>query len=510
MKPLRNVQALGMSCIMALLVLGVSLPLMVVVPQAEAATGLTGSGSSFAGPEVLQWTTDTAKPPYSLDVGYTPTSSGEGRFDFGSNPPTVDFAVSDIPYQSKAFDTQQPTFPFIYLPVTAGGLSFMYHLNGLPSGTKLQLSSYSVCAVMTGGVKTWNDPIIAADNPGVSLPSTAVHPVIRSDLAGTNFVFQEYCIHEQPALWKAFVTSSAVTQYPGQVNDLSATEPRSDWPLFGGSILASGSATAADDVAAANNDGYITAVETAYAIQRNYPVASVKNASGQYTQPGPLNVASALAYATQNADGTHNLNFDGQGKYVYNPSTYSYLLTPTKGWSSAKGNVMSQFVNYALTLGQQHATEIGYASLGLSLEQYGVNAIKASVPGAVALTSAEQGAYQCGDLTPAEVQAGATGPTCGVTNPNSTTTPGKAASGAGTSTTSGTAGSVQSSASGGQGTTSSSLQSGGVGADPSVALTGSPTPLPTTGINPFPIALSGGFLFVVGWSMRRRIQARLR
>ena len=79
---------------------------------------------------------------------------------------------------------------------------------------------------------------------------------------------------------------------------------------------------------------------------------------------------------------------------------------------------MSQFVNYSLTLGQQKAPEIGYASLGLSLEQYGVNEVKTQVPGAVALTSAEQGAYQCGDLTPAEVQAGQTSPTCGVTNPH--------------------------------------------------------------------------------------------
>jgi ABC-type phosphate transport system substrate-binding protein len=512
-KSLCSVAWLRALSIAGLAVFGVSLPLVVAVPRAAAATSLIGSGSSFAGPEVLQWTNDTAKSPYDLNVNYNPTSSGEGRFDFGSNPPTVDFAVSDIPYQGAAFDTQQPTFPFIYVPVTAGGLSFMYHLSSFPKGKTLQLSSYSACALMTGGVKTWNDPIIAADNPGVSLPSTAVHPVIRSDLAGTNFVLQEYCIHEQPALWKAFVTSPAVTQYPGQVNDLSATDPRSDWPLFGGVITASGSATAADDVASANNDGYITAVETAYAIQRDFPVASVKNASGDYTQPDSLNVASALAYATQNANGTHNLNFDGQGKYVYNPSTYSYLLTPTKGWSASKGTVLSQFANYALTLGQQKATEIGYASLGLSLEQYGVNSIKSDVPGAVALTSAEQGAYQCGDLTPAEVQAGATQPTCGVINPNSTSTPGKAASGGGSSGTNNTStpgnGTAQVATAGGQGGLSSS-QAGAAGANAGVALTGSPTPLASTGVNPLVVAAPGAFLFAVGWSVRRRIQARMR
>ena len=474
-------------------------------PAAQGAASLIGSGSSFAGPEVLQWTTDTAKPPYNLSVNFTPSSSGQGRFDFGSD--TVDFAVSDIPYQGVAFDTKQPNFPFIYVPVTAGGLALMYHLNGMPSGKTLQLSSYSICALMTGGVTKWNDPIIQADNPGVALPSTQIRPVIREDLAGTNFVLQEYCLHEQPALWKAFIDATTTQQYPGQVGDLSDSQPRSDWPVFAGAIEANGSANAADDVARPEDDGYITAVETAYAIQRNFPVASVKNASGVYNQPGAVNVASALAYATQNPNGTHTLNFDGTGPHVYNPSTYSYLLTPTTGWSATKGATMSQFVNYSLTLGQEKAPEIGYASLGLSLEQFGVNSVKVAVPGAVALTSTEQNAYQCGDLTPSEVQAGQTQPTCGVTNPNNTSIPGTTA--ANSATTHTTTGGTATKAKTGPSTAARTGTSGSGGVDPSVGLPGSPS-LPTTGGAPYPVIIAGVLFVVVGWLARRRLLARLR
>ena len=77
---------------------------------------------------------------------------------------------------------------------------------------------------------------------------------------------------------------------------------------------------------------------------------------------------------------------------------------------------MSQFVNYTLTLGQQVAPKFGYATLGLSLERYGIDQVIANVPGAVDPTAAESAAYSCGDLTPTEVQAGQTTPTCGVTN----------------------------------------------------------------------------------------------
>lgn len=491
---------------------------------AHANVGLIGDGSSFAGPEVLAWATDVAKSPYNLTINFTPDSSGQGRFDFGSG--TVDFAVSDIPYQGVAFDTAQPKFPFIYVPVTAGGLAFMYHLDGMPSGTTLKLSSYSACAIFSGGVTSWNSPIIQADNPGVNLPDTPIHPVIRTDLAGTNFVFQEWCIHEQPKLWAAFVDSTTTEQYPGQVGDLSATAPRSDWPLFAGAIEQSGSANAADTVANPKDDGYITAVETAYAIQRDTPVASVKNASGYYTQPSAVGVASALAYATQNANGTHNLDFDGAGQYVYNPSTYSYLLTPTTGWSAAKGDTMSQLVNYALTLGQKQAPSIGYASLGLSLERYGVNSVDAAVPGAVKPTAAEAAAYNCGDLTPAEVVAGQQTPTCGVTNSNNSSTPGQSASGGGSSTTiGGTTGTTKGATahtagagSNGTGSAGSSTAGSGTGsgspsatgADAAVSLGGSSSALATTGGSPLPIAVPGFVLLVVGLVLRRRLAARLR
>ena len=90
----------------------------------------------------------------------------------------------------------------------------------------------------------------------------------------------------------------------------------------------------------------------------------MQNASGKFTAPTPVDVASALAYATQQSNGTHQLDFNGLGPNVYNPSTYSYLLTPTTGWASAKGDTMSQFVNYVLTLGQQAAPKFGYAVPG--------------------------------------------------------------------------------------------------------------------------------------------------
>jgi ABC-type phosphate transport system substrate-binding protein len=450
-------------------------------------------------------------------MNYTSSNSGDGRYQFTNQ--TTDYAVSDIGYVGNT-DTTPPSFPFIFVPITAGGIAFMYNIPGLAQ--TLQLSSYTACAVLTGGITNWNNSNIAQDNPGVTLPNLPIKPVSESDSAGTNYVLEEWCIDEQPAVWTAFANSQNSQQGgPTDGVTISASAPNSNWPGVQGGLDDQNTTSVASDIA--TNPGAIGAVQLQYATDLGFTgsdpskaVASVKNASGDYAQPTPVDVSSALAYATQQANGTHVLNFNGQGPHVYNPSTYSYLLTPTTGWATSKGATMSAFVNYALTLGQQEAPKFGYASLGLSLEQYGVNAVTLDVPGAVAVTTAEKTAYACGDLTPTEVAAGQTTPTCGVTNTAAPPPPPNAGNGG---TGSNTAGGTSSTSTGtgtganasSHGATVSASARGGVGAhgslssvDPGVSLSGSPT-MAFTGGNPVPLTALGLFLLGLGFFGRRRV-----
>jgi phosphate transport system substrate-binding protein len=470
---------------------------------------ISGAGSSFASPAIDSWVHAVATPPYSLSLNWAPSDSGTGRYEFTNQ--TIDFAVSDVGYVGNS-DTTPPSFPFNFIPITAGGIAFMYDVPGLSK--QLQLSSLTACELLTGGITNWNDAKIAADNPGVSLPNLPVIPVTESDSAGTNYVLEEWCIDEQPAVWAAFVQAQD-SQSGGPTDGvaLSATSPNSNWPGIHGGIDDSKTTSVANDVAA--RAGGIGAVQVKYAEEEagyggtdpTKNVALVKNASGDYTSPTPVDVASALAYASQLPNGTHQLDFNGAGPHVYNPSTYSYLLTPTTGWSPSKGDTMSQFVNYVLTLGQQAAPSFGYASLGLSLEQYGITAVQHNVPGAVAPTAAEAAAYSCGDLTPSEVAAGQTTPTCGVTN--ATAAPASAnsgtATGAAVSSAAGGSGSASHDGSGGSGGSSSG--SGGAGADPAVSLAGT-SAMASTGIDAIPIAVIGLGLFGIGALGRRRMLRR--
>lgn len=466
-------------------------------------TALNGAGSSFAAPAIETFRATVQAAPYNLNVHYASTSSGDGRYEFTNG--TTDYAVSDIAYGLGNADTTPPNFHYIYVPITAGGIAFMYNVPGLTK--TLQLTSYTTCGILTGGITKWNDPKIAATNPGASLPNLAIKPVTESDPAGTNYVLEEWCIAEQPALWTAFANYE--NSLSGNQVAISATHPESQWPPLSNGLDADSTAAVSSDVS--TNPGAIGGVQLQYAVDAGFDkgipakgVASEQNASGVYAAPTPVDVASALAYATQLPNGTHQLNFNGVGPHVYNPSTYSYLLTPAAGWQASKGAVMSAFVNYVLTLGQQQSPSFGYASLGLSLERFGITAVTQDVPGAVAVTAAEQAGYSCGDLTPGEVAAGQTTPTCGVTTVTAPIPPKVGVgslTGGGSSSSGGGSSSSGGSASGGS---SGGLGSGAGGVDPSVSLSGA-TPLAFTGGDPRPVVSLGVLLMAAGWMARRRL-----
>jgi LPXTG-motif cell wall-anchored protein len=173
---------------------------------------------------------------------------------------------------------------------------------------------------------------------------------------------------------------------------------------------------------------------------------------------------------------------------------------------------MSAFVDYVLTLGQKSVPN-GYASLGLSLEQYGVNAVKQFVPGAVATTAAEQTAYACGDLTPAEVANNQTTVTCGVQQATVTATASSGtAKGGGTPTTPGStaANGSHSAASTGTGAPTSFVSGSGPlgGVDPFISLSGPLGGLPNTGADVLPLTALGTSLLLLGWIGRRRFGQR--
>lgn len=178
---------------------------------ADAYALLSGSGSTWAQNAVDQWRRDIAELD-GLTVYYAGNGSTAGRRDFIDQ--VVDFAVTDIPFQTAPEDGSAPETPpssFASVPTVGGGLALMYNLEiDGERVTDLRLSGEAVAGIFSGKITRWNDPAIRADNPGVAMPDRAITPVYRADSSATSLQLTSWMADRYPDVW----TMGAVSQFP--------------------------------------------------------------------------------------------------------------------------------------------------------------------------------------------------------------------------------------------------------------------------------------------------------
>jgi phosphate transport system substrate-binding protein len=340
--------------------------------QAAAYFPITGSGSTWSQNALDQWRSNVARN-YAMTINYNGVGSTSGRRDFIQG--TVDFAISEIPFQANPQDgsaAENPTTSYAYMPIVAGGTSFMYNLK--ISGqrvTNLRLSGETIAKIFTGQITNWNDAAIKADNPGLAMPSKTIVPVIRSDGSGTSAQFTLWMSKQFPSIWKTGMTSQ--------------------FPSFGNAKAQKGSDGTSGYVSQAYGEGAITYVEYSYAKKAGFPVAKVLNKAGYYIEPTALSVAVAMTkaqinsdtaskdYLTQILDGVYN----STDPRTYPLSSYSYAIVPTQVagiFNTDKGNTLSAFMRYVLCEGQQQADTLGYSPLPMNLVLAGSDQIK-RIPG---------------------------------------------------------------------------------------------------------------------------------
>jgi phosphate transport system substrate-binding protein len=150
---------------------------------------LNGAGSSAQEAAMAAWKAGFQTAHTGVTVNYDPVGSSGGREQFIAGG--VDFAGSDSYFTTDELKAAAKTCggPAIEVPVYVSPIAIVYNLSGV---TKLQLTPQTLTKIFTGKITTWNDPAIAADNPGVSLPGTTITTVHRSDGSGTTANFTDY------------------------------------------------------------------------------------------------------------------------------------------------------------------------------------------------------------------------------------------------------------------------------------------------------------------------------
>jgi phosphate ABC transporter phosphate-binding protein len=358
-----------------------------VASPAFADTGyvpVSGAGSTWSQNALDQWRRDV-NSNYGIKINYQGTGSSDGRNQFKAN--TVDFAVSEIPYglTDGGVTDYPPTRKFAYMPIVAGGTSFMYNLT--ISGhrvTNLRLSGDVIAKIFTGTITSWADPAIKADNPGLSLPARKIVPVVRSDGSGTTAQLTTWLSRQYESIWDPYC-ARAGRATPCGFTSIYPTVPGS------GFVAQSGSLGVAGYVSQSQSEGAITYVEYSYALNTGFPVVKLLNKAGYYIEPKASAVAVGLLNARINNDPTSPsyLTQDLTGVYnstdprAYPLSSYSYMIVPTEvagNFSLDKGRTLGKFAYYFLCEGQRQADSLGYSPLPINLVQAGLDQVR-KIPG---------------------------------------------------------------------------------------------------------------------------------
>jgi len=349
-------------------------------PPASATvyTQITGDGSTFAQPALTEWAADVASN-YGLQVSYGGGGSVTGLQDFRNG--VVSFAASEIPYGvPNATTNPPPPQGHASMPDVAGGLALMYNLViGDRPVTNLRLSGAVIAGIFTNQVTMWNDPAIAADNPGLTLPATPIIPVVQVISSGETWQFTQWMAATQGPAWTRYCQAVAI----------SPCTPTTTYPVQPGTAMVgqSGDPNVAGYVARSQSDGAIGLVAYSYALSSGFPVAKVLNAAGYYTSPAPGNVGVSLLNAQLNSDGTADLSqvYTDPDPRTYELSYYSYLIVPTDLTrnikSDAQGLSLGVYGSFLLCQGQQQVDNLGYSALPINLVEAGYAQLR-NIPGA--------------------------------------------------------------------------------------------------------------------------------
>jgi phosphate transport system substrate-binding protein len=309
--------------------------ILLCVAMVDAALGagavVRGAGATFPYPLYARWAA-AYQAATGIEVGYEPVGSGAGvaRFEQGA----VDFGATDVPLSEAELQRIQA----VQFPTVFGGVMPIVNLVGIGPG-QLRLSGEVLADIYLGRITKWNASAIVSLNPGLSLPSSRITVVHRSDDSGTTHLWSDFLSRSSPA-WRQQVGAGGML----------------GWPTGVGAQGNEGVAVAVQRTRA--SIGYVA---YAYASPHHLAGVSVRNHDGAFVQADRAAFEAAVQQARwhEPPDLTRSL-IDLPGAATWPMVSASFVVLPAH---SERAVTAMKFFDWALIQGQPVATELNYVPL---------------------------------------------------------------------------------------------------------------------------------------------------
>lgn len=306
--------------------------------SAAASSELTinGAGATFPYPIYSKWfdAYHTAHP--NVRINYQSIGSGGGIKQLSAG--TVFFGASDGPMNDEQL--KNAPGPILHLPTVLGAVVPVYNVPNISQ--PLRFTGAVLADIYLGRITKWNDPKLAADNPGVALPAQEIAVVHRSDGSGTTYIWCDFLSKVSP-------------DYKSKVGVATSVS----WPV---GVGAKGNEGVSGLVR--QTPGAIGYVELVYAAQNNIRFGAVQNKAGEFTMATLDSVTAAAATAAANMPEDFRVSItNADGKGVYPIASFTWLLFYQQPQDKERARVMVDFMKWALTDGQKLAPSLHYAPL---------------------------------------------------------------------------------------------------------------------------------------------------
>ena len=305
--------------------------------QVDAVETLNGAGATFPYPVYSAWAYDYNKIT-GVQLNYQSIGSGGGVKQIAAR--TVDFGASDAPMTPEELRKDN----LLQFPAVIGGVVPVANIENVKPG-QLKLDSDTLCKIYLGDIKYWDDAQIMKMNKGLKLSHSEITVVYRSDGSGTTAIFTNYLNGICP-VWKKKVGAGKAVKFPVGIGG-KGNEGVSNYVQR-----------------TANSIGY---VEFAYAKQNKLNYSQIKNAAGNFIEPGFESFEDAAASGDFDAKkGFHLWLTNAPGKDSWPIAGATFILLAKEKTDSNKSVV--RFFDWAFKNGDNKAKELVYVPLPTSLK----------------------------------------------------------------------------------------------------------------------------------------------
>lgn len=307
----------------------------VLTTVAQTTVTLNGAGATFPDPLYQRYAAEFKRTHPNITINYQGIGSGGGIKQMIAG--AVDFAGSDAAMTNAEAGQVKPGVVFV--PTAGGPVAVVYNLSGV---SNLKLSRAVLPAIFDGQITTWNDPKIAADNPGVNLPNQPIRLAVRADSSGTSFIFTNH-LSATDAYFRGKVSASKTPSWPGR-------------PLKG-----KGNPGVTQIVK--RTPGTIGYVEATYATNNRLQVAQVQNKKGRYVSPTLEETQTALESVQFNNDFRVDFTKLGDPTDGYPIAGLTWLMVYKQYPDAAKADAVKTMVSWILNQGQAINPQLGYTRI---------------------------------------------------------------------------------------------------------------------------------------------------